>query len=243
MFDIHCHILHGVDDGSDSFEESVKMVKIAESGGTSAIIATPHSNVPGSYQNHWNITLAAQITMLNSRLSAEGVSVRIFPGQEIFAAGSFLSLLKSGKLLTLNNSVYPLVEFDFYEYSESVYMKLEQLVAEGFVPIVAHPERYAFVNEEEDAIIRLKDIGCLLQVNKGSLKGSFGRAAHFSAHRLLASQLADFVASDGHGPYVRTPYLEDVHEMISEMYSLDYAELLLRDNPKLVIENKKIEMI
>lgn len=240
MIDIHCHILYGLDDGSDNLEESVKMAKLAETGGTKIIVATPHSNVPSSFQNLWSNDIASRLNTLNSRLAADGVKVKVFPGNEIFAAGNFLSLLKSGKLLTLNNSVYPLVEFDFNEFSSSVYIKLQQLVAEGYIPIVAHPERYAFVSEEADAVSRLKSIGCLLQINKGSLKGGFGRAAYFAAHNIIEHQLADFVASDAHSPFMRTPYLADAHEMISELCSVDYAELLLYKNPRLVLENKKI---
>lgn len=240
MIDIHCHILQGIDDGSGSIEESVKMAMIAENGGTKIVVATPHSNVPGSFQNFWDSSLLTKIKEINRILSENQVSVKIFPGQEIFCSGCFLPLLKSGKLITLNNSKYPLVEFDFLEYSSNVYLRLEQLVAEGFVPIVAHPERYAFVCEDKNAAMRLKNIGCLLQINKGSLTGGFGRESFIEAHRLVEEQLADFIASDGHSPYMRTPFLGDIHEMISESYSENYADILLKVNPKLVLQNKEI---
>lgn len=240
MLDIHCHILHGLDDGSDNIEESVRMAKLAVEGGTKAIIATPHSNIPESYQNHCDMVYAEKFRDLNNRLKNENINLKIFPGHEIFAAGNFIELIKRKKLLTLNNSDYPLVEFAFAEYSDSVYTKLRMLIAEGLTPIIAHPERYAFVIEDEYAPFRLKNMGCLLQINKGSLKGSFGKAPYTTAHTILESELADFVASDAHSPYMRTPFLADAREIIGELYSNEYADLLLWQNPMKVLQNKKI---
>lgn len=240
MIDIHCHILYGVDDGSFSLEETVKLAEIAEQGGTEAIIATPHSNVPDSYINHWNNDFEEKIVLINKALAERGIDITVYRGQEIFCAGRFEELMSEGKLITLNNSRYPLIEFDFYERSHEAYVMAARLAAQGYVPIVAHPERYQFICEEEEAAERLKDIGCLLQVNKGSLKGSFGFKAQRAAFRLLDEGLADFVASDAHSPYMRTPFLGNVREMISEEFSPDYAELLLSENPGLVIENKEI---
>lgn len=240
MTDIHCHILFGLDDGSAGLDESVRMASLAYSGGTRQIVATPHCNIPGSYRNHWNDDTEDRFRALRHAVEKAGIDVKIYPGNEIFCAGRFITLLKQGALRTLNDSRYALVEFDFDEYSSSVYMKLEQLAAEGFVPVVAHPERYGFTSEEPDAIMRLKDIGCLLQVNKGSLKGAFGFSARQTAMRIMEERLADFVASDAHSPFVRTPYLADADELISETYSDDYARLVLWDNPAAAVADKRI---
>ncbi len=240
MFDIHCHILHGLDDGSDNLEESVRMARLAVDGGAKAVIATPHCNIPGSYQNYCSREYKSKIIELNLRLKSEGIDLKVYPGHEIFAADDFIEKIKSERVLTLCKSNYPLVEFDFTEHSDSVYLKLRKLLAEGLTPIVAHPERYAFVAEDDFAPFRLKSMGCLLQVNKGSLKGSFGKASHDVAHGMLQNELADFVASDAHSPYMRTPYLADVRELISELYSTEYADLLLFRNPVKVLKNQKI---
>lgn len=162
MVDIHCHILYGVDDGSDDLAETVEMLRLAERGGTVKVIATPHSNVPGSYRNYWCAELESRLALINSELKREGVGIEVYPGQEIFTTTETAGLLREGKLITLNSSRYALVEFDFYEYSVEAYAMIGQIKAEGYVPIVAHPERYAFVCEEDDAAMRLKDLGCLL---------------------------------------------------------------------------------
>ena len=240
MTDIHCHIIFGADDGSGGIEESVKMSALAYSGGTRRIIATPHCNIPDSYRNYWDEDMLDRLKAVNHANEKAGVKVEILPGNEIFCAGRFISLIKNGKLRTLNDSRYALVEFDFEEYADSAYMKLSQLASEGYVPVVAHPERYGFVCEDFESAVRMKDIGCLLQVNKGSLKGSFGHEARQASLFILGERLADFVASDGHSPYMRTPYLADAEEFISEEFSPDYAKLLLEYNPESVVEDRII---
>ena len=93
MVDIHCHILPGLDDGSDNIEESVIMAKLAAECGTKAIIVTPHSNIPNSFQNQYSKAYEDKLNKLNARLQAENVPVEIFPGHEIFAHADFLRQL------------------------------------------------------------------------------------------------------------------------------------------------------
>lgn len=240
MTDIHCHILYGLDDGADSLEEAVEMAQVAYEGGTRTIIATPHSNVTGSYRNLWSEEFDIMLRSLNDSLKEKKIDVSVLPGQEIFCEDNVPELLARNKLITLNHSRYPLVEFDFYERSSSVIRKLEMLVAEGLSPIVAHPERYAFVNEDESSLFRIKQLGCFLQINKGSLGGNFGKHALRTAHFILDNSLADFIASDAHSPYSRTPYLETAFEYVAENFSFDYAELLFDENPRAAAENKEV---
>ncbi len=240
MVDIHCHILHGVDDGAEDFETALDMAELSAQCGTTEIIATPHANIPDfSYENSPGVILE-KVKSFNEALTRENIPLRIHPGCEIFAAGDFVNLLKSGKLLTLNNSDYALVEFDFFEHPASVFMKLEQLLSEGFVPVVAHPERYAFVEEDEDSVNILKNMGCLLQCNKGSITGRFGASAKLIAHEMLVRGQVDFIASDAHGSRMRTPSLTDAYQMVSELYSKGYADLLFDINPRKILNNQKI---
>lgn len=240
MYDIHSHIIYGVDDGAQNIEEAVKMVEYAVTHGTKGLVATPHTNVPGSFENLWGPELLEKVKTLRTVLKENYIDVQIFCGQEIFCTSYAIELLKSGKVITLNNSRYPLVEFDFYEDSDSVYTKLERIISEGYIPVVAHPERYAFVTEEGDAAIRLKKLGCVLQINKGSLTGKFGENAFYAARRLIEERLADVIASDSHSPYVRTPNMKNVHELVSEEYSQNYADILLDINPKRILQDRDI---
>ena len=241
MIDIHCHILYGVDDGAYCLSESVEMARIAYEGGTRQIIATPHANTPDSDGNAWGERFEKKLGTLNEKLRAEQIPLTIYPGQEVFAAGDLPALLKKGEIIPLNGSRYLLVEFDFYARSDEILDHCDELLSCGVVPVVAHPERYEAMKENEQLAYRLKKKDCLLQLNSGSLFGAFGRSAQSTAHGLLADSMADLIASDAHSPYERTPYMADAHEMVSEMYSLDYAEFLFRENPDLLLRDKKIK--
>lgn len=240
MYDIHCHIIPGVDDGADSMSETIEMLNIAASNLTQGIICTPHSNIPDSFENYWSDELESRFKAIEEEIAKRQLPIKIFRGHEVFLAGDVSEHLKKRELRTLNNSKYVLVELYPFEKEYYAYKKLAALVAEGYVPIVAHPERYAFVIENPEVIVNIKDLGCLIQLNKGSLKGRFGDVVKYAAHRVLDERKADFVASDAHSPYKRTTNLTDVHEMISTEYSLDYADYLLRSNPLDVICNKNI---
>lgn len=240
MFDIHCHIMPDVDDGSGNMSDSVEMAQIAAASGVRGIIATPHCNIPGSFQNYWKSEFDEKLKKLQETLEKKSVPVTVYPGQEIFLVKGFMSRLKNGELISLNGSRYLLVEFDVQSDSTSALLKLNQLTAEGYVPIVAHPERYGFVIENINVINQIRSSGCLIQLNRGSLKGDFGSHAKRAAQAILKSRKADFVASDAHSQYSRTPFLADTHEMISEFYSEDYADLLLNINPEKVLKDQTI---
>ncbi len=240
MIDVHCHVLCGVDDGAENFEASLQMARQAAEHGTTAIIATPHANIPDAPYEFTCQDILQKVEKFNLALAREGIALTVYPGCEIFGAGEFVKLLKDGKLLTLNNSRYPLVEFDFYEHPASVFMKLEELCSEGFVPIVAHPERYAFVEDDEMSISVLKDMGCLIQCNKGSILGRFGASAKFVAHQMLVRGQVDFIASDAHGFHMRTPILEDAYQVVCDLYGEAYAKVLFETNPQKLLNNEVI---
>lgn len=240
MFDIHCHILPGVDDGSGNMSDSIEMAQLAAESGTKGIIATPHCNIPGMFDNYWCDALADKIRNLQAELNKRNIPVNIYPGQEVFLSKHFEEYLKKGGFITLNNSRYMLTELDFRIDEMSAVSKLKYLVSQGYVPVIAHPERYGFVIENPSVISKLRSEGCLIQLNGGSLMGYFGRYIQKTADLIIRNTLADFVASDAHSQYSRTPDLTQVHELISENISYDYADILLRTNPIKILNNEII---
>ena len=240
MFDIHCHALPGVDDGAGGMEEAMKMLSAAAAEGTRGIVLTPHANLSTENPNYYDNSLIQKISAFRDEVRKRDIPLKIFQGQEIFCSGRVLTLLRQGLLITLNGSRYLLVEFDFDSYASSMISKISQLKAEGYIPIVAHPERYFAVIETTDVAKRMKAAGAFLQVNKGSIEGSLGDGAFSAGHRILERRLADFVASDSHSPYSRNACLGEVDEYISEEFSPDYAELLLSVNPKHVLKNETL---
>lgn len=242
FIDLHCHILPGLDDGAEISDDSLQMAKVALDGGSAAIICTPHTfprarYAPNDFRN-------AMIDTKEALRDSE-IALPLYPGQEIFLprgedAHGIAEALERSALLTLNRSVYPLIEFDPYETAEAALDAVDILCASGFVPVIAHPERDFFIFENPNAASLLHEHGALLQLNKGSITGFFGRDVADTAHELLRAHLADFVASDAHSPYRRTPDLREAHEWISENLSESYADFLLWSNPARVLKNEKI---
>ena len=159
MIDIHCHILPAVDDGSGNWSDSLEMARLAQLSKVSAIVATPHCHLPGNQVNAWTAQLEETLETLRAALRRARVPVALYPGQELFLARGALELLRSGGVIGLNRSRYLLVEFDMEESGRTAYRKLRQVAAEGYVPVVAHPERYGFVQEDDSAEFRLKEAG------------------------------------------------------------------------------------
>ncbi len=240
MFDIHCHILPGVDDGSGNLNDSIEMALVAAESGTEGIIATPHCNIPGMFENFWSTELYDKLQLLRKALREKNIPVEIYQGQEIFLSKNYEICLQKNGFITLNNSRYMLTELDFRIDEETAVSRLKGLASHGFVPILAHPERYGFVIENPAAVKRIRSDGVLIQLNAGSLTGDFGPYIKRTAEKIIGNSLADFVASDAHSQYSRTPDFTDIHEYICGNFSYDYADILLKTNPMKVINNETI---
>lgn len=240
MYDIHCHIIPYVDDGSGGIVDSVEMASLAANSDVKAIIATPHCNIPGVFENYWTDESEQKIQTLNTEFSKRGIDITIYPGQEIFSYGDVLSKIRKGDLITLNKSRYALVEFDFKTTESESCAAVQELASCGYVPIVAHPERYGFVFENPLSLLDLKKDGALIQLNAHSIIGGFGRYPKIVSEYILENELADFVASDAHSQYTRTPDMSDAHEVVCGRYSYAYADLLFVENPLKVIKNIEI---
>ena len=161
---------------------------------------------------------------------------------EVFGTPDTPELLQKGKLTTLGGSRYLLIEFPFDGYAQQATEILRAILAMGYRPVVAHPERYRYTQENPLLLNHWLNIGCLMQLNKGSLLGRFGRAAQTLALSMLNRGFAIAVASDAHSSSVRTTWMLDMWEFLCEEYSEYTARLLLEDNPRRILRNVDIRM-
>ena len=136
-----------------------------------------------------------------------GIPLELSLGMEIFGTGDVPQLLRDGRLLTLGGGRYLLIEFGFHEDPLRIERLLDQLLAAGYWPVVAHPERYYGLQRMPNYLYDWVNRGVVLQVNKGSLFGRFGRGAQALAGAMLTHGLVGCIASDAHRPDVRTPEL------------------------------------
>lgn len=231
MIDIHTHILPGVDDGSPRTAESLEMLRLAAASGVETVIATPHSNLPGVYANYNGEWLQASFDRLIRRAEEEEIPVRILRGMEVYATEDLPQLLEAGRVLTLNDSRYVLMEFDFHEQANWCTRMLEGVLEAGYTPIVAHPERYYAVWQEPWCVYPWLEMGAHVQLTRGSILGKFGREAKRAADYLLQHNLVACIASDAHGSRNRIPEMDDILRYITAKYSPEYADMLLTENP------------
>lgn len=231
MIDLHCHILPGIDDGSGSLEESLAMAAMAADQGIRHMVATPHC-ITGSVRE-----VMSNVTMLQELLREEHIPLQLYPGMEIFGTCDTARLLTEGKLLTLNDSRYPLIEFDFHADGEEQTRVLRAVIAAGYTPLVAHPERYSCICYEPEWANLWWEMGCLFQVNRGSLLGRYGQQARQMGMELVRRGFATVVATDAHSPVVRTPRAGDVYELLSREVSPIAAETLMQHNPGRILKD------
>lgn len=242
MIDIHTHILPDVDDGAYDLETALTMAEMAVESGVTAIAVTPHCNIPGRFDNYWGITLRDQIRSFQQALQRAGIKLAIFSGMEVFGMPNTAELLRAGKLTTLGGSQYLLIEFPFWDYAQQATDILCSVAALGYCPVVAHPERYHYVQKSPELLNRWIDLGCLLQMNKGSLFGCFGRGTQALSLSMLDRGFAAAVASDAHSVIGRTTWMRDIWDLLEEEYSESTAQLLLQDNPQKMLMNTIITM-
>ncbi|MGN1031068.1 MAG: tyrosine-protein phosphatase [Butyricicoccaceae bacterium] len=240
MVDLHAHILPELDDGSNCMGDSLEMAAMALESGVHTLVATPHSNQMNRFENFDSEDLRQRFREFCGLLKEEGLPLEVFLGMEIFASGDLEENIRSGRLISLNGSRYYLVEFGFEERPEAMEEYLGQIFAAGGVPLIAHPERYVSVQRDPEMVYEWQQDGCLIQINKGSLLGRFGRRARAAAHLLLDNGLVTCVASDAHSPYMRTTWMADIRDYIEERIGEETAYILLHRNPKRILFNETI---
>lgn len=240
MTDIHMHILPGLDDGAEDIYEALEMADAAARDGVRNIVATPHFNVPGE-EGYTKEEYDNAFRRLQMAIDDEHIPVSLFGGAENFAAENILSLISSGSAKTLAGSRYILIEFDFGGDAAFANRIAGEILSLGLVPVIAHAERYEFVRDDVlGALHALREAGCVIQLNRGSLEGSFGADVMEAAHLIVSNRLCDVVASDAHGAHFRTPQLSRAADTVAEETSGQYARLLFGINPQRIIADKSI---
>lgn len=242
--DIHCHLLPGLDDGSSCMEETLDMARLALKSGVSMIAVTPHSygNGYAGFDPDYHYLIRYSLDSLRERLAENGLPLKVVSGMEIMAHEQMVDFLREGLMLTLNDTRYVLVEFPFDENPRYVRRMLDELLAEGFLPIVAHPERYFFVQDQPDQVEAWLNAGALVQTNKGSPLGYFGSRAKKCADKLLSYGMIQAIASDAHSAYQRTPHFGEISAYLTERYSPELARRLLDTNPRAILQGCPVKL-
>ena len=240
MLDMHLHILPGVDDGSYSEELSLEMAEIALNSGIDCVIATPHANQMGRFENFYTPEFAARFDRLREILAENNLPLTVLPGMEIMASNDMAEKIKDGRLIGLNGTDRYLIEFPFHADLAWINDRINDVTALGKTPVIAHAERFDCVKTDPDVAGDWIGMGAIIQVNRGSLFGRFGRGSFSAADYLLGEDLVDLIASDAHGVEWRAPFLMDAFDEIAARFGIERARRLLEINPTAIAEGTDI---
>ena len=232
--DIHCHCLPGLDDGPETLEDSLDLCRALVDDGITTVIATPHQL--GRYDgSNWGPQIRSEVRALADALSAENIPLQVKPGADVRIDERLCDLLNSGQVMTLaDTGKYVLLELEHDSAIEPQTL-LPELLAQGRVPILSHPERNSVLNKRVDSVIPWLENGAILQVTAGSLTGHFGPVAQKIAWQWLGRGYVDVVASDAHDARKRKPLMSMAIDLTSSRLTHFITRKVFIDNPALIL--------
>lgn len=236
IIDIHTHILHGIDDGADDEGMSLKLMGMEYEQGVRGIFCTNHSyGMKDSYAEYHR-----KFEKLSKLASEKYPGLSLYKGCEVLCAQEempeIIADIRSNVYPTMNGTKHVLTEFDpnWTEGMAEMRYCLEYLLDQDFVPIIAHAERYHVIYDDPlEDLRRLKEMGCLVQINLYSVEqdeGGVDGHRRELANLFLVHHLVDFVGTDAHNLYYKSPEAAIGARALLERYGEGYAEDILRKN-------------
>jgi len=236
MIDLHTHLLPDWDDGAKNWEETRSMAKAAEADGITKICLTPHLY---RLTKHGDDLGLLEQRMAEVERWAEGFQVKFFRGAEVYIDDQIIENIKKNNL-TVNNSSYVFVEFPADSVMAGVRDLLYQILLEGHIPIISHPERNIIFARRPELLFDLVSMGALAQVTAKSILGEFGSAARQSAEVFLRHNLVHIIASDAHDPEKRPPLLRSAVEKAMKIVGEEKALAMVTEIPQAILDNQAI---
>lgn len=234
-YDIHTHIVPEVDDGSESIEESMEMLRQMCEQGVSNIVATPH------YPDGDSKNIKQMFQKLQECAKEKYPDIKLYLGNEILDGPGVIDALKDGRALTIAGTRYILVEFLPKDSSRKIYASLREYISNGYIPIVAHIERYENVCKNPDFLDEIIKMGAYIQMNTSSLVGNIFNRQAAQCRKLLTNGYIHFLGSDCHGAKIRKPFMKDIAKSLNaEFLDSNLAKKILYDNPAKMLEDKYI---
>lgn len=232
LIDIHSHILYGVDDGASSREVSIEMLREAERQGVTDIIATPHyrqgmfSYPPKKIFSHYQ----------ELRREAHKVGIRLSLGCEYFVDGDIYENLEKGRVPTLAGTRYVLTEYAPEAAYSMIQMFSQNLLRQGYIPVIAHVERVRTLASRSEYIRELSSMGTLIQINAASVLGKGGLARQRFLLKILKEGLVDLIASDAHDMERRPIRLEECAAFVEKRVGSECRDRVFHKTAKKILQ-------
>lgn len=193
--DMHNHVLPGIDDGAKTIADSLVLIQGLKDLGIDRCIATPHI-ISGLYDNTTE-DIAQALCKIVKELDSRGIEFSIDHSAEYMIDEGFLNILNHNRLRALPNN-YVLIEMSYLAESSMLLEAIYRLQSEGYVPVLAHPERYNYYHQDFNQYKLIKEMGGLLQLNVLAISGYYGSQVKLAASRLIKEGMYDFVGTDMH---------------------------------------------
>ncbi len=236
MKDIHSHILWGIDDGARTLDESIKILDDLYKKGVTDIILTPHY-IKGTKYNIGNRDKFNLFVELKKKYN----KINLYLGNEVYVDEDIVDLLKNGEVATLNNSAYLLMELPMNSEIKDLDSIIYDLMRNGIIPIIAHPERYLYVQKDITYLDKFIDMGVLFQGNYESLFGKYGKNSEKTLKKLLKKNYISFLGSDIHREN-HSNHTELVYKKLLKIIKdKEKIENLIDKNIEKVINNEEIK--
>lgn len=239
IIDIHSHILPNVDDGSKDMSMSIEMARQYLENGIKKVIATPHY-IQGSMDSSLEYNKNS-LEMLREELLKEELNLEVLLGNEIYISMDIINDISDGKVSTLNNTRYILLELPMYDiplYTETI---LYDLQIEGYIPIIAHPERNGKIIEDPNILYKYIDRGALAQLNLPSIDGMYGSKIKSTAEILLKHNMIHFLGTDAHTDRKRSPNILKSIKILKDLIDKEEFENISYRNGELVLKDELIQ--
>lgn len=228
LFDMHNHILFGVDDGAKTMEDSISLIKIAYDDGIRGLVLTPHCH-PKRGMAHYS-AIVENFNELVDVVKHRFPDMKLFLGREVYYRSDVLETHSSMDKYLMVNTSCMLMEFSTSVDEGYVRKSVYNVMCAGYQPIIAHVERYACVLKNKQLIKDLKDMGAYIQLNADSVLGKTGFLVKQATKSLLKERLVDFIASDAHDVKNRRPELSACYSYVAKKFGTDYADNIFINN-------------
>ena len=237
--DLHNHILPAIDDGPSTMVEAVLLARAFVNAGFDTVVATPHTSDGHPAPEIINTRLRE----LQSKLDYLSIPLKILPGAEQQIEPDILERLQKSEILTLNNTRYFLLELPFFQplpqYTEEL---LFTLVANGYRPVIPHPERISELQKDFNLLYRLHRAGAIYQVTWGALTGLLGNPARETALAMLTANLAHLFSTDAHSADSPLLPVDEAVACFEEEKGLFSAEVMLSTRPRQLLADQILDL-
>lgn len=235
MIDLHCHIIYDTDDGARTIENSINILREAEAAGFKKICCTPHYIEPQYIKTKEENE--AKLKIIKERLLEENIDIELFLGNEVYVTDNMKDFIREGKISTIADTEYVLVELPIMQKLLNADEMIENLIFAGYTVIMAHPERYIYAQKDLKYFDQFLERGVLLQGNYESLLGKYGRLAEKTLKKLLKEEKISLLSTDTHREGSTYTKMNKILKVLKHYAKNDYYDYVTEKCQEKILKN------